>query len=104
MLLEPLAMRNPDVQMVSIGLDPEGRSQEPVLIVTMRHGAALPAALPDGINGLPVRVTYADYQLQQGEEYDNREETQTESRRPPANSSRASGAGETDRSGPGEAT
>jgi hypothetical protein len=62
--LETLVMHNPDVQMISIGLDPQARSHEPVLIVTLHHGAVVPPELPEAIDGLPVRVTYADYQLE----------------------------------------
>jgi hypothetical protein len=66
--LEALAMSNPSVRMVSIGLDPERRSQEPVLIVYLSHGAAVPADLPATIDDIPVRVAYGDYQLEQGGE------------------------------------
>ena len=65
--LETLVIINPDVRMVSIGIDPERRSAEPVLIVTIRHGAAVPAGVPNDIDGVPVRVIYGDYQLEQGE-------------------------------------
>ena len=65
--LEPLAMPNPDVRMVSIGIDPERRSAQPVLIVTLRHGAVPPANIPNDVNGIPVRIVYGDYQLEQGE-------------------------------------
>lgn len=64
--LETLALSDPAVQMVSIGIDPERRGQAPALIVHVRHGATAPAGLPDEIDGMPVRVIYADYQLEQG--------------------------------------
>jgi len=65
--LETLVMSNPDVQMVSIGIDPERRSAEPVLIITISHGAPVPAGVPNNIDSIPVRVVYGDYQLEQGE-------------------------------------
>jgi hypothetical protein len=101
--LETLAMRNPHVQMISIGLDPQGRSHEPVLIVSLHHGAAVPPELPEAIDGIPVRVVYADYQLEQGEQYDIREENQTEGQRPQAVDPRTSGGGAAGGSGSGEA-
>jgi hypothetical protein len=65
--LETLVISHPDVRMVSIGVDPEQQSAQPVLIVTIRHGAAAPADVPKDIAGIPVRVVYGDYQLEQGE-------------------------------------
>jgi hypothetical protein len=65
--LETLVISHPDVRMVSIGIDPERQGAEPVLIVTVRHGAVVPADVPNDIDGIPVRVTYGDYQLEQGE-------------------------------------
>jgi hypothetical protein len=65
--LETLIISNPDVRMISIGIDPEQRSADPVLIVTLRHGAAVPPAIPNDIDGLPVRVIYGDYRLERGE-------------------------------------
>ena len=64
--LETLVIGHPDVRMVGIGLDPERQSEQPVLIVTIRHGAAVPADVPTNIAGIPVRVVYGDYQLEQG--------------------------------------
>jgi hypothetical protein len=93
--LETLVISNPDVQMVSIGIDPEQHSAEPGLIVTIRHGAAVPADVPNNIDGLPVRVIYANYQLEQGAQHDIREETEIETERPPANRSRPDGVGGT---------
>lgn len=65
--LETLVIGNPDVRMVSIGIDPERRSAEPVLIVTISQGAPVPLGVPNDIDGIPVRVIYGDYQLEQGE-------------------------------------
>lgn len=64
--LEALALSHPSVQMVSIGLDPQRSSQSPVLIVYVRRGAAAPPGMPGEIEGIPVRVTFADFQLEQG--------------------------------------
>ena len=64
--LEALVISHPDVRMVGIGVDPEHQSQQPVLIVTIRHGAAVPAGIPTDIAGIPVRVVHGDYQLEQG--------------------------------------
>ena len=65
--LETLVISNPNVRMVSIGIDPERLGAEPVLFVTISHGAPVPAGLPNDIDGIPVRVRYGDYQLEQGE-------------------------------------
>jgi hypothetical protein len=65
--LETLVISHPDVRMVGIGIDPEQQGAEPVLIVTIQHGAAIPANVPKDIAGIPVRVVYGDYQLEQGE-------------------------------------
>ncbi len=65
--LEAVAMRHSSVQMVSIGRDPEQSSQSPVLIVYVRQGAAAPPGMPGEIEGIPVRVTFADFQLEQGD-------------------------------------
>lgn len=65
--LETLVISHPDVRMVSIGIDPAQQGAQPVLIVTIQHGAAVPADVPKDIAGIPVRVVYGDYQLEQGE-------------------------------------
>jgi hypothetical protein len=65
--LETLVFSHPEVRMVGIGIDPEQQGAEPVLIVTIQHGAAVPANVPKDIAGIPVRVVYGDYQLEQGE-------------------------------------
>jgi hypothetical protein len=65
--LETLVISHPEVRMVGIGIDPEQQGAEPVLIVTIQHGAAVPTNVPKDIAGIPVRVVYGDYQLEQGE-------------------------------------
>ncbi len=65
--LEALVISNPDVRMVSIGIDPEQQGAEPGLLVTIRQGATVPAGVPNHIDGIPVRVIYGDYQIEQGE-------------------------------------
>jgi hypothetical protein len=83
-LLAARIMSDPNVRKISIGKDPERRSQAPVLIVAIRHGAAVPAAVLDEIDGIPVRVVYGDYRPEQGEPHDIREEIEDEGRRSPA--------------------
>ena len=64
--LEALVISNPDVRMISIGIDPEQRSAEPVLIVAIRRGATAPPGIPNQIEGIPVRVIHGEYRLEQG--------------------------------------
>jgi hypothetical protein len=64
--LEMLIIRDPDVRMISIGLDPERRSDTPVLIVHIRQSAATPASIPSEIDDIPVRVVYGDYHIERG--------------------------------------
>ena len=65
--LEKLVINHPAVRMVSIGIDSEQPGADPALIVTIQHGAMVPAEVPKDIAGIPVRVVHGDYQLEQGE-------------------------------------
>ncbi|HJZ48582.1 MAG TPA: hypothetical protein VKE41_15505 [Roseiflexaceae bacterium] len=64
--LEASLIHDPNVRMISIGLDPQGQSKLPVLLVHVRDiGAA--SSVPTEIDGITVRVVYGDYQPEQGE-------------------------------------
>lgn len=54
---------HPAVSLVDIGIDPEGQSALPVLRVHLRPGVG-PPAVPDQIDGIPVRMTAGDYRLE----------------------------------------
>jgi hypothetical protein len=59
-------LNHPDVSLVDIGMDPRGVSSTPVLRVHLRGGARSVANLPGDIDGIPIRVIYGDYKLQNG--------------------------------------
>jgi hypothetical protein len=63
--LEASIMHDANVRMISIGLDPEQQSDLPVLLVHVRDSGAAPV-VPTEMDGIPVRVIYGDYQLEQG--------------------------------------
>lgn len=63
--LEASIMHDANVRMISIGLDPEHQSNLPVLLVHVRASDAAPI-VPTEMDGIPVRVIYGDYQLEQG--------------------------------------
>ena len=65
--LEALFMQDANVRMISIGLDPEHKSELPVLIIHMRDSNALSSIIPPQVNGIPVRVAYGDFHAEQGE-------------------------------------
>ena len=58
-------LQNPDVRMISIGLDPQHQSSEPVLIVYLRRGAVAPS-MPNEIDGIVVRVAHGEFEAQEG--------------------------------------
>lgn len=62
-LLAARILMHPDVSMIDIGVDPRQESERPVLRVHLRAGAPV-QNLPEQVNGIPVRVVYADYKLQ----------------------------------------
>ena len=63
--LEAAIIHDANVRMISIGLDPEQQSDLPVLLVHVRDSGAA-AIVPTEMDGIPVRVIYGDYQLEQG--------------------------------------
>jgi len=65
-LLEAQLLSNADVRLITIGLDPERLSSDPVLIVQVRQGGAELPPIPSDIDGIAVRVTHGDYDLQKG--------------------------------------
>ena len=54
-------MGNPNVRMISIGIDPAGRSNQPVLIVYLRQPAMGAPEIPDRVGELAVRIVAGDY-------------------------------------------
>jgi hypothetical protein len=65
--LEASIMQDANVRMISIGLDPERKSNLPVLIVHVRDSNALSSTIPTQLDGIPVRVVYGDFHVEQGE-------------------------------------
>lgn len=57
---------HPAVSMIDIGLDPEERSDTPVLRVHIRPGAPAAPHIPNEIDGIPVRAIRGDYTIQHG--------------------------------------
>ena len=64
--LEAAIIHNANVRMISIGLDPERQSDLPVLLVHVRDINTV-SGVPAEMDGIPVRVIYGDYQIEQGE-------------------------------------
>jgi hypothetical protein len=64
--LEAQILAHPDVSLIDIGMDPQGRSDTPVLRVHIRQGEPSALDLPDAIDGIPVRIVWGDYQIQPG--------------------------------------
>jgi hypothetical protein len=64
--LEASIVQDPNVRMISIGIDPQHQSDLPVLIVHARDSSALSSVVPKHIDGIPVRVIDGDYHLEGG--------------------------------------
>jgi hypothetical protein len=64
--LENRIIAHPDVSMIDIGLDPKGISKTPVLRVHISRGDGSTLKLPEELDGIPIRVIFGDYELQQG--------------------------------------
>lgn len=58
-------LRHPAVQLVDIGLDPEGALEMPVLRVHLRPDRE-PPPLPVAVGGIPVRTVLGTYGLERG--------------------------------------
>ena len=65
--LEAAIIHDANVRMISIGLDPEQQSDLPVLLVHVRDSNALSSTIPTQMDGIPVRVVYGDFHVEQGE-------------------------------------
>ena len=58
-------LNDPAVSLIDVGADPNHQQSTPVLRVYVRGGGA--PAIPDQIDGIPVRVVRGEYEIQEGE-------------------------------------
>ena len=57
-------LQHPDVSLIDIGMDPQGAGHLPVLRVHVRGAGSTGPAVPDDVDGIPVRVILGDYKPQ----------------------------------------
>ncbi len=62
--LEARFLHHPEVSMIDLGEDPQAASAAPVLRLHVRHRGVALAGVPKDLQGIPVRVIYGSYELQ----------------------------------------